>query len=134
MLTSILMAFIGAIGIFLVVLSLAWKRVPNSFERIKLLTSQHEALHEAPPEPGDSLLKTFRKKGLAASIAQADLPVTPMEFLRTGIAIAGFLYSRLHHDRHDRRVDLSQPYQFHPVYPMAVPASRTPSGSNTKRR
>ena len=33
MLTSILMAFIGAIGIFLVVLALAWKRVPNSFER-----------------------------------------------------------------------------------------------------
>ena len=88
MLTSILMAFIGAIGIFLVVSSLAWKRVPNSFKRIMRLTNQHEDLYEAPPEPGEGLLKTFRKKGLAASIAQADLPVTPMEFLRTGIAIA----------------------------------------------
>ena len=47
MITSILMAFIGAMGIFLVGLSLAWKRGPNGFERIKRLTGQHEDLPEA---------------------------------------------------------------------------------------
>ncbi len=37
-------------------------------------------------------MRTLRKRGLAAAIAQADLPVTPVGFLRVGLAIAPLIF------------------------------------------
>jgi Flp pilus assembly protein TadB len=86
MITNFLMSFIGATGIFLVTISLARKHKPSGFERIQRLTSR-QAEPEDTPAPGDNPLKTLRVKGLAAFLAQADLHISPIGFLRTGIAI-----------------------------------------------
>jgi len=97
MLTSIFLSFLGAIGIFLIVLSLAYRRRHGGFERIARLTGDAERVSRAATDPGGSPLKTFRRRGLAAAIAQADLPVTPAGFVRVGLMIAllGFMTALL---------------------------------------
>lgn len=87
MLTSIFLSFLGAVGVFLIVLSLTHKRKPGGFDRIARLTGENEGVRQFPADPGEGPLKTFRKQGLAAAIAQADLPVTPTGFIRVGLII-----------------------------------------------
>ena len=87
MLTNIFLSFLGAVGIFLIVLSLTHKRKASGFDRITRLTGDSEGYTHFPIDPGEGPLKTFRSQGFAAAIAQADLPVTPIGFIRVGLMI-----------------------------------------------
>jgi Flp pilus assembly protein TadB len=87
MLTNLLLAFITGIGILLIFLALGSQQKPSGFERIERLSRGYSA-SEAAPESDDDFVRALRKRGLAAAIAQADLPVTPAGFLRVGLAIA----------------------------------------------
>jgi Flp pilus assembly protein TadB len=87
MLTNLLLAFITGIGILLIFLALGSQQKPSGFERIERLSRGYSA-GDAPPDSDDDFVRTLRKRGLAAAIAQAELPVTPAGFLRVGLAIA----------------------------------------------
>jgi Flp pilus assembly protein TadB len=87
MLTNLLLAFITGVGILLIFLAIGSQRKPSGFERIERLSRGYSA-GDAPPDFDDDFMRTLRKKGLAAAIAQADLPVTPAGFLRVGLAIS----------------------------------------------
>jgi len=88
MLTNLLLAFITGVGILLIFLAFSTQRRPSGFDRIERLSRGYAAAGEAPPDPDDDFVRTLRKRGLAAAITQADLPVTPAGFLRVGIAIS----------------------------------------------
>lgn len=87
MLTNLLLAFITGVGILLIFLAIGIQRRPSGFERIERLSQGYSA-GDAPPDSDDDFVRTLRKRGLAAAIAQAELPVTPAGFLRVGLAIA----------------------------------------------
>jgi len=88
MLTSIFLSFLGGVGIFLIVLSLTARRMPGGLERIARLMGEPGEKARSPADPSDSPIHTFRKHGLAAAIAQADVQVTPAGFIRVGLLIA----------------------------------------------
>jgi len=75
------------ISILLIFLAIGSQRKPSGFERIERLSQGYSAT-ETAPDSDDAFLRTLRKRGLAAAIAQADLPVTPAGFLRVGLSIA----------------------------------------------
>jgi len=85
MLTSIFLSFLGAVGIFLIVLSLTARAKPGGLERIARLMGEPGEKARSPTDPSANPIKTFRKHGLAAAIAQADLQVTPAGFIRVGL-------------------------------------------------
>ena len=87
MLTNLTLSAIGAIGIFLIALSITARRKTGGFERIAHLTCDTDSSN-AVVDPAAGTIETFRKRGLAAAIAQADLPVTPAGFARAGLLTA----------------------------------------------
>lgn len=87
MLTSLFLSFLGGLGVFLIFLSLAAKRKPGGFERIARLTGETFEGGKSRSGPAETPIKTFRRHGLAAAIAQADLPVSPAGFIRVGVLI-----------------------------------------------
>lgn len=82
MLTNALFAFMGGLGVFLLFTATVWGRTRRNLKRIARLQQQET-------EPGyPTFAETLRHQGLAAALAQADLPVTRAEFLRMGLLIA----------------------------------------------
>jgi Flp pilus assembly protein TadB len=89
MITNFLMAFIAAVGIFFIVISLRWRRSKANLKRI-------DALRRMEPSEEDIVVtgeeteffKTLRSCGLERAVAQADLPVTAAGFIRFGIILA----------------------------------------------
>ncbi len=87
MLTNLLLAFIAGVGILLIFLAISTQPRPSSFERIERLSRGQAEVAEGPHDTQDGFARTLRKRGLAAAIALADLPVTPAGFLRVGAAV-----------------------------------------------
>src|SRR5512142_505777 len=82
MLTNALLALIGALGIFMMVTFSLWGRARKNLKRIDRLQRFEE--EESYP----TFAETLRHQGLAAALAQAELPVTRAEFLRFGLLLA----------------------------------------------
>ncbi len=89
MLTSLLLAFTGGVGVLMVFLALASRRMGGGLERVARLSGAPRPGREAPPLPDERPFLTLHRRGLAAAVAQADLPVTPSGFVRFGL-IASF--------------------------------------------
>jgi Flp pilus assembly protein TadB len=89
MITNMLMAFIAAVGIFFIVISLRWRRSKAHLKRIDALRRM-EPSEEAlvVTEQESEFFKTLRASGLERAVAQADLPVTAAGFVRFGILLA----------------------------------------------
>jgi Flp pilus assembly protein TadB len=95
MLTHILVSLIGATGILLISLSLAWREKPSGLERIEALAAQPDPLLDEYPSGIAGTMRILREKGLAAALDQAEMPVAASRFIRVGILLsaAGFMLS-----------------------------------------
>lgn len=95
MLTTLILSMVTATGLFLMTLSL--RRVPGSHQLRRIQALREES---RPDEAGGSLLGTLRSRGLDAALRQADLAITPTQFLHTALLLglsaflAGLLISR----------------------------------------
>lgn len=83
----ILGALMVAAGVFLAVISLRWTRAGRNLKRITALRRTADETTETEP-PEEDLLRSMRTRGLEATLAQADLNVTPAGFIRTGLLLA----------------------------------------------
>ena len=82
----ILGALMVAAGAFLAVISLRWTRAGQNLKRISALRRVADETTDIEA-PEDDLLRSMRTRGLDATLAQADLNVTPAGFVRTGILL-----------------------------------------------
>jgi len=80
----ILGALMVAAGAFLAVISLRWTRAGRNLKRISALRRVADETTDIEA-PEDDMLRSMRTRGLDATLAQADLNVTPAGFVRTGI-------------------------------------------------
>jgi len=86
--TNLLLAFIAAIGVLVIVLSLRWPQGKSQLRRIDTLKAADMEEEELifMDEDGQ-FLKTAWSRGLDAAIGQADLPVTAAGFIRFGLLL-----------------------------------------------
>ena len=91
MITNLLLAFISAIGIFIIVIAPQWAKGRRNLSRIAALRGETEDSYMTGEED-ESFLRSLRRSGLDVAIAQADLPVTAAGFIRFGgiLALAAF--------------------------------------------
>jgi Flp pilus assembly protein TadB len=82
----ILGALIAGAGLFVAVISLRWTRAGQNLKRITALRQSAEETMEGEP-PNEDFFKSVRQRGLDITLAQADLDVTPVGFIRTGILL-----------------------------------------------
>jgi Flp pilus assembly protein TadB len=82
----ILGALIAGAGLFVAVISLRWTRAGQNLKRITALRQSAEETMEGEP-PDEDFFKSVRQRGLDIALAQADLDVTPVGFIRTGILL-----------------------------------------------
>ncbi len=87
MLTSLFLSFMGAVGLFLIVLSMTLAPRTEGLARIRRLLEAGGGASQEPSAAAESLLGTFRRRGLAAALAQAELPVSAAGFVRTGLLL-----------------------------------------------
>ncbi|MBN2471842.1 MAG: type II secretion system F family protein [Anaerolineae bacterium] len=80
--TNAFLAVIGALGVFMMITFPLWGRVKKNLQRIDRL--QGFETEESYP----TFAETLRRQGLAAALAQAELPVSRAAFLRLGVLIA----------------------------------------------
>ena len=90
MLTHLLLAAIGALGVFMLVTAPLWGRNRQNLKRIERLSA------EEAEETYGSFTETLRKRGLGAALAQAELPVTRAGFLRFGLVLAAISAGATH--------------------------------------
>ena len=87
--TNLLLAFIAAIGVLTIVMSLRWPQGRSQLRRIDMLKSasleEEDLLYM---DQDEQFLKTAWSRGLDAAIGQADLPVTAAGFIRFGLLLA----------------------------------------------
>jgi Flp pilus assembly protein TadB len=81
-----LSAILVGAGIFIAVISLRWTRAGRNLKRISALRRVADETIDVEP-PDDDLMRSMRTRGLDATIAQADLNVTPAGFIRTGFLL-----------------------------------------------
>lgn len=95
MLTSLVLSLVSAMGLFLMTLSLRWVHGPRQLRRIRDLRSEAR-----PAKSTDSVLETVRTHGLEAALRQADLAISPTQFVHSalllglGAFVVGLLVSR----------------------------------------
>ncbi len=92
MLTNIILAFSAGFGIFFIILSYRYQAPKRNLERLAALRKTSEEI-ATESEPEDSFYRNLRYRGLDVALAQADLDVTTIGFIRVGILIAGITFA-----------------------------------------
>ncbi len=92
MLTNILLAASTGFGIFFIAISLRYQAPKRNLERLTALRRTTEEI-AMESEAEDSFFRNLRYRGLDVALAQADLDVTPVGFIRVGILLAAIAFA-----------------------------------------
>lgn len=82
--TYLFLGFIAGLGVFLMVNAASLKPAASQFNRIEQLQTG-----ELKVDPNNSFWKNWRKHGVDVALYQAELDVTRIGFMRTGVFISG---------------------------------------------